>query len=403
MPNPIEFLCDLVALPSVNPMGRAVSGPQYFEYRVTDYLESYFKQLQLPYVRQHVADKRENIVAWLPGDDAKSPVSGNDGSPPVLMFDVHQDTVPVDGMVVPPFVPEQRNGRIYGRGSCDVKGGMAAMLAALTRLATERPAGLPTVMLVCSVNEEFGFGGAREVPKLWNSETSPAQVPRPTCCIVAEPTELSVVTAHKGVVRWRCHALGRASHSSQPELGDNAAFRMARVLEALEIYQHDIVTNLGRHALCGPPTISIGTIQGGLSVNTVPDRVTIEIDRRCIPGESPREAYRHAVRYLADALADDAHIVNDPPFSESLGLADNANGPFAHRLLAVASQHWPTSGIVGVPYGTNASIYAHEGVPTIVFGPGSIAQAHTVDEWIDVEQLQLASEIYYKFALSLAK
>jgi acetylornithine deacetylase len=256
-------------------------------------------------------------------------------------------------------------------------------------------------MLVCSVNEEFGFSGAREVPKLWNSEKSPAQVPRPTCCIVAEPTELNVVTAHKGVVRWRCHALGRASHSSQPALGDNAAFRMARVLEALEIYQHDMVADLGRHPLCGPPTISVGTIQGGLSVNTVPDRVTIEIDRRCIPGEDPREAYRHAVRYLADALAADAHVVNDPPFSESLGLADSANGPLARRLLAVTSQHWPTSGIIGVPYGTNASIYAHEGVPTVVFGPGSIAQAHTVDEWIDLDQLQLASEIYYRFARGL--
>jgi acetylornithine deacetylase len=175
---------------------------------------------------------------------------------------------------------------------------------------------------------------------------------------------------------------------------------MARVLESLEIYQHDIVGKLGEHPLCGRPTLSVGTIDGGLSVNTVPDHCTIEIDRRCLPGEDPRLAYRHAVDYLRDCLGADEFVVHDEPFSESLGLTDSSNAKLARRLQQAARDVAGRSNLVGVAYGTNAANIAAEGIPTVVFGPGSIAQAHTADEWISLEQLKFAEEIYYRFALS---
>jgi acetylornithine deacetylase/succinyl-diaminopimelate desuccinylase family protein len=386
----VSLLTDLVSHPSVNPMGREANGPEFFEHQMTDYLEGFFRELKVPYVRQSVEPLRENIIARI---DGALPTSKGGK---LIMLEAHQDTVPVAGMTIEPWKPLIRDGRLYGRGSCDIKGGMAAMLIAFARLAKEMPDDMPTVIMACTVNEEFGFGGAKELPKLWQqqSEIFPR---RPDIAIIAEPTELDVVTAHKGVVRWRCHTHGRAAHSSQPHLGDSAIFRMARVLEALEIYQHDTVSRLSQHALCGMPTLSVGTIEGGLSVNTVPDHCTVEIDRRCVPGEDPRKAYRHALDYLKNCLGADPQVKHDEPFSESLGLNDADNGQLAKRLQSVAKQITGRCEIVGVPYGTDAATIASTGIPAVVFGPGSIDQAHTADEWIAIDQLHLATEIYYQF------
>jgi len=150
---------------------------------------------------------------------------------------------------------------------------------------------MPTILMACTVNEEHGYSGATALTKLWSQPGS--IIPRqPDVAVVAEPTQLQVVVAHKGVVRWRCHTHGRAVHSSQPQLGVNAIYKMSRVLAALERYQSEFTPRLRRHALCGQPTLSVGTITGGLSVNTVPDHCTIEIDRRLIPDEKPDDARR---------------------------------------------------------------------------------------------------------------
>ncbi len=147
-------LRDLVSTPSVNPMGRPVSGPEYFEYRLTDYLERLFARFNIPSQRQPVAPKRDNLIARLDG----SPLLTGGGA--LVLLEAHQDTVPVDGMSIPPFDPQVRDGRLYGRGACDNKGGMTAMLAALVRLAENRPTPRPTVVMACTVNEEHGFTGA---------------------------------------------------------------------------------------------------------------------------------------------------------------------------------------------------------------------------------------------------
>ncbi len=203
-------------------MGRPVSGPEYFEYRLTDYLERLFAQLGLPTERQTIAPLRDNLLARLDGE--RTPENGG----PLLLFEVHQDTVPVDGMTIEPWTPTVREGRLYGRGACDVKGGMAAMLGALARLTEERPPNRPTLVMACTVNEEHGFTGASGLCRLWSGERSSFLPRAPDAAIVAEPTQLKIVVAHKGVVRWRCHTLGRAAHSSRPEAGDNAIYRMAR-------------------------------------------------------------------------------------------------------------------------------------------------------------------------------
>jgi acetylornithine deacetylase/succinyl-diaminopimelate desuccinylase-like protein len=402
----VQVLGDLVRIPSVNPMGRPVSGDIYYEHRITGYLESLFRDLNLPFERHPVAPLRDNLITRVEGE--VPPERGGK----IIMLEAHQDTVPVDGMTIEPFDPRQEGGRIYGRGSCDIKGGMAAMIIAIARLAKEKPPGRPTVVMACTINEEYGFTGATHWAATYsgerpNSGRGPELAPAagrselltrvPDATIVAEPTKLNVVVAHKGSARWRCSTRGIATHSSQPQLGDNALYHMARVLTVLEKYASDIVPNLASHALCGRPTLSVGVISGGISVNTVPDNCTIEIDRRVLPVEEPQTAFDHCVEYLQSQLGPKIPVIHDEPYLMTRGLADTHNGELAERLGAAARKHGGPGEPIGVPFGTDAPHFAATGCPTVVFGPGSIDQAHTADEWIDIEQLRAAAEILYDF------
>jgi acetylornithine deacetylase/succinyl-diaminopimelate desuccinylase family protein len=390
----VDTLCDLVALPSVNPMGRNVSGPEYFEYRVTEYLEHLFQRLGLAFERQQLEPQRANIVARL--DGSRDPLDGGG----LVVLEAHQDTVPVEGMTIPPWTPAVRDGRVYGRGACDIKGGMACMLAAVSRLVEQRPNAMPTIIVACSANEEFGSCGARDLARVWQRRES-RLVPRvPDAVIVAEPTELNVVVAHKGVMRWCITTIGRAAHSSQPEAGLNAVYGMAKVLNVLEEYARDVVMQRGQHPLVGRPTFSVGLISGGISVNTVPDRCTIQVDRRVLPGEDGRDARQHVVDYVGQRLGSAVNVEHHPPMLASPGLSDDNNGAVAARLVQVIRSHGGPGQCLGVPFGTNAPAYSLIGAPTVVFGPGSIAQAHTCDEWIEIDQLRRATDILTEFASS---
>ena len=386
-----DTLAQLVAIPSVNPMGRSVSGGVFGEKRLGDFLEGLFKRLGLACKREEIHPGRDNIVARLDGQTA--PEDGGQ----LILFEVHQDTVPVEGMKIEPFTPTVRQGRLYGRGACDVKGGMTSMLAALARLAQERPAGRPTVVMACTVNEEYGFTGATALAESFG--TPAGLIPRkPDAVIVAEPTGLDVVVSHKGVVRWECHTEGVAGHSAEPEQGENAIFKMTPVLAALERYQKTVVGNLASHALCGGPTISVGTIRGGVSVNTIPDRCTIEIDRRLCPLEDPDEAHAHAADYVTQNTDPGRRVEFEPPYMRALPLSDEFNGQLAEGLARQARQITGKCDKIGVPYATDAPCFSSLGVPTVVFGPGSIRQAHTDEEWVSLDQVRQAADILYRFA-----
>jgi acetylornithine deacetylase len=398
MADSLATLADLVRRPSVNPMGRDVSGPEYLEGRITDYLVQRFSVAGLPWARQPVAPGRDNVLARL---EATEP-----GAPTVL-WDAHQDTVPVEGMTIDPFLPLVRNGRLQGRGACDVKGGMAAMLVGLDRLlASKRPRPV-TILFTATVNEEFGFSGARAITSLWSGAgvVSPGDGParalagaKPVAGIVAEPTGLDVVGMHKGAVRWRIRVGGRACHSSFPERGDNAIYPAARAALAIESLARELLTRSPDHP-CGPPTLSLGTIRGGSGVNLVPDLVILELDRRLVPGESPRAARDEVIRRVAEACPG-AAIEHEEPFVEHHGLPSGgaetmlAGRRLADRLGEAVRGQDRGSVVRAARYGTNASVYAAAGVPTVVFGPGSIDQAHTADEWIDVTEVEIAAAAF---------
>jgi acetylornithine deacetylase len=305
-----------------------------------------------------------------------------------VLFEAHQDTVPVDAMIVEPFGARIEGGRMYGRGSCDVKAGGAVMLSAFARLVKERPNGSAAVTLAFTVDEEHTFLGIQELMKSGL---------RADYAIVAEPTLLNIVNAHKGVVRWVLETNGRACHSSRPEDGVNAIYRMARIIAELEGYAEQL-RELPPDSVLGPRTLSVGRIQGGVSPNTVPDVCRIDIDRRLIPGETSENAVVHLKEFLKGCRSIDfpfsvtqAHAAC-PPLSAAL------SRPLVERLGAVINSVVGKHSVHSVPFGTDASTVAGAGIPVVVFGPGDIAQAHTKDEWIDLDQLEPAAEILYRFA-----
>jgi acetylornithine deacetylase len=304
-----------------------------------------------------------------------------------LLLEAHTDTVSVKGMTIPPFDPIIRNGQMYGRGSCDTKAGLATMMHAMLSL---KEAGITPpceVVLAAVVDEEYSYRG---VVKLCQSLKADA-------AIVAEPTEMRAVIATKGVLRCRIVVHGKSAHSSKPHLGVNAITHMMQVLAAIEA---DNARLAGiQHPLVGCGTCNVGVISGGVQVNFVPDRCAIEIDRRLLPGES-----------AASAVAHYEHLLNQLPgisaeIEEPLLLVDEAlDTPAESAVAQTASQILRDLGLnpepCGVPFGCDASKLSRAGIPSIVFGPGSIDRAHTADESVELDQVEQALEFQRRFLLN---
>ena len=391
MQDAAAYVRDLVQIPSVNPMGRPVNLEVAYEHRVTRYLLDFCTRLNLPHQELPVESvdgiTRSNVVARIPARP-------RDAEAPTVMLQAHQDTVPIQGMTVDPFAAEVHDGKIFGRGACDIKGALGMLLSIADRLVHAPPAHHPHVVLAFTMNEECGFTGAAALSRslsdggLWDGTL-------PDAIIVSEPTSLDVVVAHKGVTRWRCHTHGTAGHSSNPEAGVNAIYAMSRVVNRLQALAQEPLTSAEADPLLGRPTLSIGTIQGGISVNTIPDRCTIEIDRRTLPEEDPQAARQFIIDALAALDLGDARITHDLPFMQSPGLSATGNRELAAQIAEHSRAHGHSANIVGAPYGTDAAAFAQIGIPTVVFGPGHIAQAHTKDEWVEVAQLEAAQAILW--------
>lgn len=374
-----ELLAELVRRPSVNPMGRTdIPADLLYESRVTDFWEGQFRAIGVPVERQEVMPGRCNLVARYSPPNA----------PFTLLFEAHQDTVPVDGMVIDPFAAEVRDGKLYGRGACDVKAGGVAMFAAFARLVREKPAGSAAVTLAFTVDEEHTFLGIQHLMK--SGVTA-------DFAVVAEPTGLDIVRAHKGVVRWQLETTGVACHSSTPEKGVSAIYRMAKVLAGVEEFAGRLRESRTDEWL-GVPTLSVGVISGGVSPNTVPDRCRIEIDRRLLPGESAADAVADLDVFLRTYPGINFPVNSLPPRFACPPLSPTGGEAFVTRLGGVINSAKGSHRVVGVPYGTDASTVREAGIPAVVFGPGHIEQAHTKDEWVELSQIDTAADILFRFA-----
>lgn len=369
-PACLRHLADYVAIPSVNPMGRRdIDSALAGERRYAEHLREQLRGLGLD--AELVGEpERPSVIA-----EAR-PARGTRDT---LMIASHLDTVPVDGMEIDPFDPKREGERLYGRGSCDTKAGMAATVEALGRVLGDGSL-RRNLVLVGEADEELGSAGAHAVVAALGDR-------RPDWAIATEPTELRVVTAHKGVVHARLLARGLAGHSSDPEAARNAIVALARAILATE--RLGIALRDRSDPRLGPPTLSVGVVEGGSAPNVVPDRAAFVLDRRLIPGEddaSVRGELEAALAELPDVSIDWCRLQK-----AALGTPDD------HACVRRCQDALSARGLPAAPataaFGTDAGIFATAGIPSVVLGPGSIAQAHTAREWVDTRQVEGMAEL----------
>jgi len=376
----VALLSQLVAIDSVNP----AYAPSSNEKAIAELIQDLLLRWNIPFDTQPVWPNRANVIARLPG-------SGRGR----LLFEAHMDTASIDNMTIDPLTPRCEGGRLYGRGACDTKGGLASMLYALNLV---RQAGSPpasTILFAATVDEEHAFRGVSHLVASGLSADG---------AVVAEPTDLNVVVAHKGCLRWRITVRGKAAHSSKPQLGVNAIVNMMHLVEAIE---QDLVVHLADtdHPLLGPPTLNIGTIRGGTQVNMVPQACSIEIDRRLLPGETRDTVWEEFQRVLdhQQALHGSIDVVMEAPTLEDWPLETDPRADVVAVAEQACRQVLGNARRIGVPYGTDASKLSRAGVPSIVLGPGSIDQAHSSVEFVAIDQVVQAAEIYARMMLGFAR
>jgi succinyl-diaminopimelate desuccinylase len=403
-----KLLAELIALPSVNPafvppssaVGprcRAASddqqvvptNPHAGEQRVADFLASVAARAGLEVEFQKVLPGRSNVIArLLPRNKIRQ----------TILLAPHLDTVGADESQ---FVPRRKNGRLYGRGACDTKGSVAAMLTALCELANAKSRPSETEIVFAGlVDEENAQAGSRALVGQASSlspffqKARDRQDARPTLAIVGEPTRLQVVTAHKGDLWLQLETRGNAAHGATPQLGQNAVHEMARIVDMLET-DYAMRLRKRRHPLLGTATVNVGTICGGTQPNIVPDRCVITIDRRTLPGET-ETSVRREIAVLLRAKRLSAKI-SSTKLAPCLPLETSPKLPLVRRFLRSVGQTRP----VGVDFFCDAAVLSRGGIPSVVFGPGDIAQAHTADEWISLDSLERGKNLILRFLHSL--
>ncbi len=369
-----QLLRDLVALPSVNPAFLPTGDPLAGEGRVAEFLAAKALHAGLDVEFQPVLPGRTNLLAHY------SPEGSIRGR---VLLAPHLDTV---NGTAEQFRPRKRQQRIYGRGACDTKGSVAAMLAALSELARgpQRPQHTE-ITFAGLVDEENAQAGSRALA---------ATGLKADLAIVGEPTRLKVVTAHKGSLWLRFEARGKAAHGSRPDLGRNAIHQMARIVDLLET-QYQAQLQRRRHPLLGCGTVSVGTITGGTQPNIVPDHCAIQIDRRTLPGETEAKVRREILRLLRGHRLEVA--CTEDRLAPCVPLETNPRLPLVARFLEMTGQRQPA----GVDFFCDAAVLAASGIPSVAFGPGDIAQAHTADEWIALTSLERATALLLQFLRTL--
>ena len=369
----IRLLCDLVAIDSVNPS--LVPGAAG-EAAVADLIATTLTLAGLDAEVTEVAPGRPNVVGVLNGRQPGR----------TLMLCGHMDTVGVEGMDAP-FDPVTRSGRLYGRGTQDMKGGLAAALDAVSGIA--RSGGLPTgrVVVAAVADEEHGSLGADALVQEHHADGA----------VVTEPTDLALATAHKGFEWVEVETRGRAAHGSRPEDGRDAIMRMGRVLTRLEAVDVDL-RRQGPHPLLGTGSLHASTIAGGRELSVYPDSCQMRFERRTLTGE-PTDVGLTAVQGALEALrADDPEFEGRarPLFSRSPYEAPR-DDPVRLALAQVLRSRGLPPEPVGMSFWTDAAILGRAGIPSVIFGPRG-AGLHSREEYVDIESVLLCRDALVQLA-----
>lgn len=364
-------LCqELVRIPSVNPddnPGTTHTGEERCAQWLGEWLRANFRGVEV--TTPEVLPGRPNVVARFPSDAPHKPR---------LLFAPHTDTVSIVGMTIDPFGGEIRDARVYGRGASDTKGPMASMLAAIHAARDVLPSLSHEIWFAGLAGEEAGQHGAHAL----------AAAEKFDLVIAGEPTELDFVHTHKGSMFLTLTTRGIAVHSAKPEAGYNAIYPMAAVLTYIRDELSEWLKTF-KHPVLGHSTVSVGTIRGGSKTNVVPDLCQATVDIRLVPGQDAdfESALISKLRHVCPEL--------EISFGRSLPLHTDPTHPLLNQLARQGAHP------VGAPWFCDAAVFAKHGSPAIAMGPGSIAQAHTKDEWIALADLEKGAAFFEAFLRSL--
>jgi acetylornithine deacetylase/succinyl-diaminopimelate desuccinylase family protein len=355
----VRLLKELVAIDSVNPsLVAGAAGEAAVARALVEEMRSFGLTVEV----QEVAPGRPNVVGTLEGR-----TTGRS-----LMFCGHIDTVGVAGMTRP-FDPVERDGRIYGRGSQDMKSGVAAMIGAARAIAESGGLSAGRLVIACVVDEEHASIGADALVTRWRTDGA----------VVTEPTDLAVAVAHKGFEWIEIETEGRAAHGSRPREGRDAIRLMGRVLDGLDRLDRELQAG-APHPLVGTASLHASLIEGGRELSSYPDRCHLQMERRTIPGEAPGAGGREVEALLARLRQE------DPDFKAGsrVTFARNShevdpNHELPLSMVKSAGGHAP---MIGMSFWTDASVLGDAGIPAILFGPTG-AGLHSVEEWVEVKSV----------------
>lgn len=379
----VELLQELVRIPSVNPQGDpgiSHTGEGEIAQFVGDYLVKLGMEVELQFVEKD----RPNVIGRLKSKSSRHH----------LLLGPHLDTVSVTGMTIDPFGGVLQNGRIWGRGATDTKGPMAAMLVALSGMVQEKRVPQDTdIWFLGLMGEESGNDG---IDFLMNSDFFEKKGVKPSFGIAGEPTDLKIVHRHKGALWIRIRTKGKSCHASRADLGENAILKMRKVMD----YVTDELPQAYAHledAQLGKCSFNLTTIRGGSKVNIIPDVCEIEIDHRSLPQESHAEVIERIRKALPEC---EVEVISDRP-----GLDTSSDNPYIQRLADVLCHQSSAMDhrliLTVAPWFADCSLMAKKGIPAIAFGPGSIQQAHTKDEFIEISELEKGETVFYDFLSQL--
>lgn len=312
---------------------------------------------------------------------------GLGGSRPPLVLSGHLDTVPLGekAWTRDPFSGEIEGDRLYGRGSSDMKGGVASMtLAAIEATAESSPEG--GIRLIFSAGEEMGCQGALNLVKRFK------KLGKASAVIVGEPTANMPAIGHKGALYLKASTKGKTAHSSMPELGENAIYKAARYISKIEAFRF----KAEKDPLLGFPSINVGMVDGGMNINSVPDHAEFTIDVRSTSRVEHLDVLEQLHRELGEELKLETLVDLGP-------VSTGERDPFVQLVFEICKAYsddagWPRS----LPYLTDGSVLQafYGGVPTIILGPGEPALAHQTDEFCSIEKLEQSVAIYKNIILN---
>ncbi|MCU1382079.1 MAG: argE 1, partial [Acidobacteria bacterium] len=355
----IRLLRELVAVNSVNPtLVRGAPG----EREIADVIAAEMRRGGLDVSIETVTHGRPNVVGVLEGRAAGR----------TLMFCGHTDTVGVTGMV-DPFTPVERDGRLYGRGAQDMKGGVAAMISAATAVAQRGGLEAGRLVVAAVVDEEHSSIGADALVKSWRADAA----------VVTEPTDLQIAVGHKGFAWVEIAVHGKAAHGSRPADGQDAILRLGRVLARLEALDRALQAR-PPHPLVGTGSLHASIIEGGHELSSYPDRATLQMERRTLPTEDESAAI-HEVRQILDELvSEDATFRGTATAMFSRPAYEIAPDSDLPELLAASfTQAGGEPKVSGASFWTDAAVLGHAGIPSVLFGPGG-AGLHSTEEYVIV-------------------